>query len=96
VVGYGASAKGNTLLNTCPLPLAWIADDNSLKHGHLTPGRHVPICPPGDLSGEPDGLGIVLLAWNLGDEILTNVRRLRPRRGDEAIWYVPEFRVAPV
>ena len=96
VVGYGASAKGNTLLNRCPLPLAWIADDNPLKHGHLTPGRHVPIRPAADLVAEPDGLSVVLLAWNLADEIRATVRRLRPDRGDEAVWYVPGFRVEAV
>lgn len=96
VVGYGASAKGNTLLNRCPLPLAWIADDNPLKHGHLTPGRHVPIRPTADLAAEPDGLGVVLLAWNFADEILANVRRLRPGRGDEAVHYVPGFRRVPI
>jgi novobiocin biosynthesis protein NovU/D-mycarose 3-C-methyltransferase len=96
VVGYGASAKGNTLLNRCPLPVSWIADDNPLKHGHLTPGRHVPIRPTAELAGEPDGLGVVLLAWNFADEILAAVRRLRPGRGDEAIHYVPGFRAEPV
>jgi SAM-dependent methyltransferase len=92
VVGYGASAKGNTLLNRCPLPLAWIADDNPLKHGYLTPGQHIPIRPTADLADEPPGLGIVLLAWNFADEILANIRRLRPGMQDEAIYYVPEFR----
>jgi len=92
VVGYGASAKGNTLLNACHLPLAWIADDNPLKHDYLTPGCHIPIRPTSELTSEPDGLAIVLLAWNFADEILANVRRLRPGRNDEAIYYVPEFR----
>lgn len=96
IVGYGASAKGNTLLNKCPLPLAWIVDDNPLKQGCLTPGRHLPIRPATDLVTEPDGLAIVLSAWNLADEILANVRRLRSERGDEAVWYVPEFRVTRV
>jgi hypothetical protein len=38
----------------------------------------------------------LLLAWNFADEILANVRRLRPGRGDEAIHYVPHFRIVPV
>lgn len=96
VVGYGASAKGNTLLNRCPLPLAWVADDNPLKHGHLTPGQHLPIRPTAELAEEPGGLGVVLLAWNFADEILANVRRLRPGAGDEAVFYVPGFRAVPV
>jgi SAM-dependent methyltransferase len=91
VLGYGASAKGNTLLNRCPLPLNYIVDDNPFKHGYLTPGQHIPIRPTADLAGEPPGLAIVLLAWNFADEILANVRRLRPGMGDEAIYYVPEF-----
>src|SRR5262249_54380985 len=45
-IGFGASAKGNTLLNRCPLPLAYIVDDNPLKHGYLTPGKNIPIYPP--------------------------------------------------
>jgi SAM-dependent methyltransferase len=93
VVGYGASAKGNTLLNKCPLPLAWIADDNPLKHGFLTPGTNIPIRPTTDLTSERLGLSVVLLAWNFADEILANVRRIRSVPGDNAIFYVPEFRV---
>jgi len=96
VVGYGASAKGNTLLNACSLPLAWIADDNPLKHGYLTPGRQIPIRPTRDLVNEPERLAIVLLAWNFADEILANVRRLRPGRNDEAIYYVPSFRTVTI
>lgn len=96
VVGYGASAKGNTLLNRCPLPLTWIADDNPLKHGYLTPGRHIPIRPTADLAAEPPGLGIVLLAWNFADEILANIRRLRPGMGDEALHYVPRFQAVAI
>jgi SAM-dependent methyltransferase len=96
VVGYGASAKGNTLLNKCPLPLAWIADDNPLKHGYLTPGNNIPIRPNTELANEPAGLGVVLLAWNFAEEILANIHRLRPGRNDEAIYYVPEFRTSPL
>ena len=96
VVGYGASAKGSTLLNRCPLPLAWIADDNPMKHGYRTPGQHIPIRPAADLAGEPPGLAVVLLAWNFADEILANVRRLRPGAGDEAVFYVPGFRAVSI
>lgn len=96
LVGYGASAKGNTLLNRCPLPLAWIADDNPLKHGYWTPGLGVPIRPPADLAAEPGDVCLVLLAWNFADEILANVRRLRPGRADLALHYVPAPRLEPV
>jgi len=39
---------------------------------------------------------VVLLAWNFADEILTNVRRLRPGRADLALHYVPGPRLQPV
>src|SRR5262249_23069772 len=81
-VGYGASAKGTTLPNRCPLPLAYIVDDNPLKHGYLTPGQHVPIRPPGAVLGEGPGLQVLLLAWNFEREIVGNLRSWRPGRGD--------------
>lgn len=96
VVGYGASAKGNTLLNHCPLALTYIVDDNPLKHGHFTPGRHLPIRPVSVLSGERQDLAIVMLAWNFADEIKANVRRLRPGREDLALCHVPNFSVTPI
>lgn len=96
LVGYGASAKGNTLLNHCPLPLAYITDDNPLKHGYLTPGRNIPIRPSAALASEPADLCVVLLAWNLADEIRGNVRRLRPTRKDTALFYVPAVRCEPI
>jgi SAM-dependent methyltransferase len=96
VVGYGASAKGNTFLNKCSLPLAWIADDNPLKYGYFTPGTNIRIRPRADLAGEGPGLSVLLLAWNFAEEILANVRQTRPGQGDEAIYYVPEFRAIPL
>jgi SAM-dependent methyltransferase len=93
VVGYGASAKGNTLLNRCPLPLSYIVDDNPLKHGYLTPGQWIPIQPTATLAEETRPLCLVLLAWNFADEILANVRRLRPGRGDTAVGYIPAVSV---
>jgi SAM-dependent methyltransferase len=96
VVGYGASAKGNTLLNRCPLPLAYIVDDNPLKHCYLTPGQWIPIWPTAALAEESTPLCLVLLAWNFADEILANVRRLRPDRGDTAVGYVPAVSVTPL
>jgi novobiocin biosynthesis protein NovU/D-mycarose 3-C-methyltransferase len=93
VVGFGASAKGNTLLNRCPLPLAYVADDNPLKHGYLTPGRNVPIRPPEALSEETGDLAVLLLAWNFAAEVVGKVRTRRPGRDDRVIHYVPGVRV---
>jgi len=89
VIGYGASAKGNTLLNRCPLPLAYIVDDNPLKHGYLTPGQQVPIRAPEEVLREGPGLHVLLLAWNFAAEIVSNLRTWRPGRGDRVIHFIP-------
>lgn len=72
LAGYGAPAKGNTLLNYFkigPETLDFIADRNSLKHGRLTPGMRIPIKSPDAIAeAKPDYL--LVLAWNFLDEIL--------------------------
>ena len=83
VTGYGAPAKGNTLLNFCGIDasmLEFIVDRSPLKHGLLTPGTHVPVEPPERLlgSGIKDTL---LLAWNFADEILRQQQTYRSSGG---------------
>ena len=72
VVGYGAPAKGNTLLNYFrigPDMLEWIADKNVLKQGRYTPGMRIPVVAPERvMEDRPDYL--LILAWNFRDEIL--------------------------
>jgi SAM-dependent methyltransferase len=96
IIGYGASAKGNTLLNRCPLPLNYIVDDNPLKHGYFTPGQGIPICHPDKVREEDDGLHVLLLAWNFAREISQNLRSWRGNRGDQAIYYVPRISCEPL
>jgi hypothetical protein len=83
VAGYGAPAKGNTLLNYCGLDhrlLEFIVDRSPLKHGLLTPGTHIPVERPDRLekSGVRDTL---LLAWNFADEILRQQESYRASGG---------------
>lgn len=83
LAGYGAPAKGNTLLNYCGLDntlLDFIVDRSPLKHGLLTPGTHIPVEPPERLekSGVRDTL---LLAWNFADEILRQQESYRSAGG---------------
>lgn len=71
VAGYGASAKGNTLLNFFGLTkedIAYIVDDNPKKYGYLTPGTHIPIVSPSALVEKPCD-SLLLLAWNFAAEI---------------------------
>jgi SAM-dependent methyltransferase len=83
IAGYGAPAKGNTLLNFCGIDAAmleFIVDRSPLKHGLLTPGTHIPVQPPERLlaSGIKDTL---LLAWNFADEILRQQQIYRSSGG---------------
>jgi SAM-dependent methyltransferase len=93
LAGYGASAKGNTLLNYCgigPDTLMYLADRNSLKHGLYSPGMHLPVVPVDRiLQDQPDYL--LILAWNFGDEIMRQQEEYR-RRGGKFIVPIPEPR----
>ena len=71
VVGYGAAAKGNTLLNyagvrTDLLPL--VADQALSKQGKYLPGSHIPIVSPNFLDDFKDDL-VIVFPWNLIEEI---------------------------
>ncbi len=71
VAGYGAAAKGNTLLNYAgvkPDLLPFVCDAAPSKQGKYLPGSHVPILPPAVLSERrPDFL--LILPWNIAAEI---------------------------
>jgi SAM-dependent methyltransferase len=71
VVGYGAAAKGNTLLNYAgvkPDLLAWVADASPHKQGKFLPGSRIPVVSPERIEIEkPDY--VLVLPWNLLDEI---------------------------
>ena len=71
IAGYGAPAKGNTLLNFFkigPSELDFLVDRNPLKHDMLSPGMKIPIRPPEAIESErPDVL--LVLAWNFFEEI---------------------------
>jgi len=91
VVGYGASAKGNTLLNWSKIELDYIVDDNELKWGYLTPGQNIPIVSPATLYNEQRPVVILCLAWNFFDEIYKNVKN-NTSVGHEFIKYFPEVK----
>ena len=71
VLGYGAAAKGNTLLNYAGIRadlLAAVADRAPSKQGKLLPGSHIPVVSPEELfMTSPDAL--LVLPWNLITEI---------------------------
>jgi novobiocin biosynthesis protein NovU/D-mycarose 3-C-methyltransferase len=72
VIGYGASAKGNTLLQSCGLgreDLDYIIDNTPFKQGRVAPGSWIPVASPERLlEDQPDFA--LLLAWNFAPEII--------------------------
>ena len=78
ICGYGAPGKGNTLLNYCGVGrdfLDFTVDRNIHKHGRYTPGMHIPIRPVDAIdAAKPDY--ILVLPWNLRDEILAQMRHV--------------------
>lgn len=94
VIGYGASAKGNTLLNTCGLTnsdLDYIIDNTPFKQNKVAPGSWIPVRPPEMLlANQPDYA--LLLAWNFAKEIVTRETEYQ-RRGGRFIVPIPEPRI---
>jgi SAM-dependent methyltransferase len=73
IAAYGAPAKGNTLLNYCGIGrdlLEFTVDRSPHKQGLLLPGSRLPVRTPDTLVEErPDY--VLVLAWNMIDEILS-------------------------
>ena len=94
VVGYGAPGKGNTLLNFCGIRtdlLDFTVDRNPYKQGQFLPGTHVPIRHPDALEhARPDY--ILILPWNLTDEIVAQLAHAR-QWGGRFVVPIPEVRV---
>ena len=94
VVGYGAPAKGNTLLNACsvsPELMAYTVDLSPHKHGRFLPGSHLPIHPP-DRIFEDRPEYVVILPWNLRDEISAQMSGIR-EWGGRFVVPIPEVAV---
>jgi SAM-dependent methyltransferase len=94
VAGYGAPAKGNTLLCYCGVNtslLPWTVDRSPLKIGMFTPGSHIPVYPAERLLAEPPDY-VLILAWNFAKEIMDFLRPCR-ERGTRFVLPIPEPRI---
>jgi cyclopropane fatty-acyl-phospholipid synthase-like methyltransferase len=94
VVGYGAPAKGNTLLSFLdlgPSLIPYIVDRSALKQGRYTPGAHIPVVSPSRLlEDQPDF--VLVLAWNFLEEVMEQQGEYR-RRGGQFIVPVPDVKI---
>lgn len=94
IVGYGAAAKGMTLLNFGQTLLDYIIDDNPLKQGLYTPGMNIPIVSIDileELRERP--IAFVPLAWNFFEEIKGKIKANRDVAGDVFVKYFPTIKV---
>jgi SAM-dependent methyltransferase len=94
VVGYGAPAKGNTLLNYCgvgPELLPYTVDLSPHKQGLYLPGTHIPIAAPERIAEtQPDY--VLILPWNLKAEITGQMRHVR-EWGGQFVTAIPSLEV---
>jgi len=94
VAGYGAAAKGNTLLNYAgikPDLLPFICDAAPSKQGSYMPGSHIPILHPDTLkTRQPDY--VIILPWNIADEVIRQNTCIRDW-GGKFVVTVPELKI---
>lgn len=94
VVGYGAAAKGNTVLNYCDVDASdidFVVDANAWKQGRFLPGSRIPVLGPDHLeAAKPDY--VLILPWNLRGEISEQVAYIRAW-GGQFVVAIPEIEV---
>jgi len=92
VAGYGAAAKGNTMMNYAgvrPDLISYVVDRNPAKQNKYMPGSRIPIVSEEYLiKDKPDY--VVILPWNLKDEVMEQMKYIRDWDGKFAI-AVPEL-----
>jgi SAM-dependent methyltransferase len=96
VAGYGAPAKGNTLLNYCgvkPDMIAFTVDRSPHKAGKYLPGTHIPILTP-DVIAERKPDYLLILPWNLKDEVMEQMAHIR-EWGGKFVTPIPVVQIFP-
>ena len=94
VIGYGAAAKGMTLLNASGIKLDAVVDDNPLKQGLYCPGTTIPVVSSTYIDKIPahDLVVFVPLAWNFYDEIVKKIKAIRSNNKDMFVRYFPTLK----
>ncbi len=94
IVGYGAAAKANVLLNYFGIDkklIDYIVDSTPYKQGRFTPGSHIPIYPESKIyETNPDY--ILIFAWNFSKEIMDKNRKFK-NNGGKFIFIEPEIKI---
>jgi 2-polyprenyl-3-methyl-5-hydroxy-6-metoxy-1,4-benzoquinol methylase len=95
VIGYGAAAKGNTLINYCGIKgtdlIQFVVDASKAKQGRYLPGSHIPVCHEDQIRAvRPDF--IILLPWNLREELAEQLAYVR-EWGCQFVVCVPKLEI---
>ena len=94
VLGYGASTKGNVVLQFCgltSLEIEAIAEVNPDKFGHVTPGSLIPIIPEDEMRARrPDYL--IVFPWHFRDTVIAREEEYL-RNGGRLIFPLPEIEI---
>lgn len=83
IIGYGASARGNTFISVCGIgseDLGYIIDNTPFKQNKVTPGSWIPICPPENLLRDQPDYALIL-AWTFANEIISREQEYKNRGG---------------
>jgi SAM-dependent methyltransferase len=96
VVGYGAAAKGNTLMNYAgvrPDLVAFVVDRNPAKQGKYLPGSRIPVVGEVELrKTRPDF--VMIFPWNIGEEVMSEHAYIG-EWGGRFVTAVPELKISP-
>ncbi len=94
IVGYGAAAKGNTLLNYCGVGvdlLDYVVDRNPMKQGRFLPGVRIPVKAPEAIAQDrPDY--VLILPWNIKEEVMEQLAFIR-EWGGQFVVPIPSLQV---
>lgn len=95
IIGYGAAAKGNTLLNYIDVKLDMIIDDSPLKQNLYTPGLNIPIVSIDKLRDIDINEKVIFmpLAWNFFKEIRQRIKNVRDVESDKFLKYFPKVEI---
>jgi FlaA1/EpsC-like NDP-sugar epimerase len=94
VAAYGASAKGNTLLNYCGIKkdlIPFVVDASPYKQGKYLPGSHIPVVVEEEIRKmKPDS--VLILPWNIKEEIMEQLKYIR-EWGGKFVIAIPKLTV---
>ena len=94
VIGYGAAAKGNTLINYAGINhelIPFVVDKNPAKQGKFLPGSRIPIKDPSEIEQlKPDY--VVILPWNIADEVKLQLSHIK-KWGAQFVTAIPEIKI---